>query len=102
MRFGSWRPPSAGRSNAFYFAFGGDDFNVIVDLPDNVAAAAVATAVAATGAVNVKTTVLLTAEEVDAASKVDVCIGRPGAEIPAPRRWLARRAQRVGRGVPQC
>jgi hypothetical protein len=50
---------------------------VVVDLPDNVAAA-VATAVAATGAVSIKTTVLLTPEEVDAAAKVDVSYRPPG------------------------
>ncbi len=51
---------------------------MVVDLPDNVAAAAVATAVAATGAVSITTTVLLTPEEVDAAAKVDVSYRPPG------------------------
>jgi uncharacterized protein with GYD domain len=68
-----------GSLESFYFAFGGDDYYVVVDLPDNVAAAAVATAVAATDSVSIKTTVLLTPEEVDAASKVDVSYRPPGA-----------------------
>ncbi len=68
-----------GSVESFYFAFGGDDYYVVVDLPDNVAAAAVVTAVAATGAASVKTTILLTPEEVDAASKVEVSYRPPGA-----------------------
>lgn len=68
-----------GSIESFYFAFGGDDFFAVVDLPDNTRAAAVATAVAASGAVNLKTEVLLTPEEVDAAAKVDVTYRKPGS-----------------------
>ena len=67
-----------GSIESFYFAFGGDDFYVVVDLPDNTRAAAVATAVAASGAVNLTTAVLLSPEEVDAAAKVDVTYRAPG------------------------
>lgn len=67
-----------GSLESFYFAFGGDDFFVVVDLPDNTRAAAVATAVAATGAANPTTVVLLTPEEIDAAAKVDVTYRAPG------------------------
>ena len=67
-----------GSVESVYFAFGGDDYYVVVDLPDNVTAAAVATAVAASGAVRVSTTVLLTPEEMDAATKVDVSYRAPG------------------------
>jgi uncharacterized protein with GYD domain len=69
---------AGGTIESFYFAFGDDDFFAVVDLPDNVAAAGVATAVAATGAVNIKTTVLLTPDEVDAASKVEAAYRAPG------------------------
>jgi uncharacterized protein with GYD domain len=70
---------SAGGSlDAFYFAFGDDDFYAIVDMPDNTRAAAVATAVAAAGAVSLKTVVLLSPEEVDAAAKVNVTYRAPG------------------------
>jgi uncharacterized protein with GYD domain len=68
-----------GSLEAMYFAFGGDDFFVIVDAPDNIRAAAAATAVAATGAVSLNTVVLLTPEEMDAASKVEVDYRPPGS-----------------------
>jgi uncharacterized protein with GYD domain len=68
-----------GRLESFYFAFGKDDFYIIVDLPSNAAAAAAAMAVAATGAASVQTVVLLTAEEIDMAAKVSVEYRRPGA-----------------------
>ena len=58
-----------GKLEGFYFAFGDTDVFVIVDLPDNAAAAAVALTVSASGAVVAKTTVLLTPEELDIAVK---------------------------------
>jgi len=67
-----------GTIEAFYFAFGDDDVYVIADLPDNTNAAAVALAVGSSGAVNIKTTVLLTPEEVDRASKISVAYRPPG------------------------
>jgi len=67
-----------GSIEAFYFAFGDTDVYVIADLPDNTNAAAVALAVGSSGAVNIKTTVLLTPEEVDRASKISVAYRPPG------------------------
>jgi len=67
-----------GSVESFYFAFGGDDFFVIVDLPSNEAAAAVAMTVAAAGAASPRTTVLLTPEEVDAAQKLSPKYRKPG------------------------
>lgn len=67
-----------GSLESFYFAFGGDDFYVVVDLPDNTRAAAVATAIAASGAVSLTTVVLLSPEDIDAAAKVDVAYRAPG------------------------
>lgn len=58
-----------GSVEAFYYAFGEHDVIGIVDLPDNVAAAALATTLASSGVGSVKTTVLLTAEDVDEAGK---------------------------------
>ncbi|HEX3318896.1 MAG TPA: GYD domain-containing protein [Solirubrobacteraceae bacterium] len=58
-----------GELEAFYFAFGDYDALVLVDLPDNEAAAAVALSVDAAGGATTKTTVLLTPEEVDDAAK---------------------------------
>ena len=68
-----------GTLESFYFAFGERDAYVIVDLPDNESAAAVALTVNASGAVNVKTTVLLTPEEVDAAAQRSVDYRPPSA-----------------------
>jgi len=58
-----------GTMEAFYYAFGATDLFVIADLPDHASMAAIALTVAATGTVTVKTTVLLTPEEIDAAGK---------------------------------
>ena len=52
---------------------------MVVDLPDNQSATAVALTVNATGAVTLKTTVLLTAEDVDAAAKQSVDYRPPGS-----------------------
>jgi hypothetical protein len=49
-----------------------------VDLPGNEAAAAVAMTVAASGAATPRTTVLLTPEEVDAATKLSPTYRAPG------------------------
>lgn len=67
-----------GRLEAVYFAFGKDDFIIIGDMPDNVSASAVGLNAAASGAVaNIRTTVLLTAEEVDQAAKKSVVYRPP-------------------------
>jgi uncharacterized protein with GYD domain len=61
-----------------YFTFGSDDYVFICDLPDNMTMAALTMAAAATGMVKPKTTVLLTPEEVDAATKKVVSYRAPG------------------------
>ena len=58
-----------GKLESFHFAFGERDAYVIAALPDNESAAAVALTVNGSGGANVKTTVLLTPEEVDAAAQ---------------------------------
>ncbi len=63
---------AGGTLEGFYYAFGETDVFAIADLADNVAAAMVATTIGASGVGSVKTTVLLTPEEVDAASKGSV------------------------------
>jgi uncharacterized protein with GYD domain len=57
-----------GSVDTFDFAFGAVDVYTVVELPDNVTAAAIALAVGASGLVSVTTTVLLTPEEIDAAA----------------------------------
>ena len=69
---------SGGTLEAFYYAYGGDDFFIIVDLPDSVTTTAISLAVHTTGAVTFKTIVLITPEEVDAAVKKSVSYRPPG------------------------
>jgi uncharacterized protein with GYD domain len=54
-----------GKLETFYYAFGETDLYAIADMPDNVDVAAFALTVAASGAVTLKTTVLMTPEEID-------------------------------------
>jgi uncharacterized protein with GYD domain len=61
-----------GKLDSFYFAFGGTDVLTVADLPDNQAAAALALAVTAGGGAKVRTIVLLTPEEIDAATQKKV------------------------------
>ncbi len=68
-----------GAVESFYFAFGKNDAIVIVDLPDNVSAAAVSIAVSASGACAFVTTPLLTVEDIDRACKKSVGYKAPGA-----------------------
>ena len=68
-----------GQLECFYFGFGDDDAYVIADLPDNESAAAVALTVNAAGGATVRTTVLLTPEEIDAAAQRSVDYRPPGA-----------------------
>lgn len=68
-----------GQLESFHFAFGDDDAIVIADLPDNEAATAVALTVNGAGGATVKTTVLLTPEQVDEAAKRSVDYRPPGS-----------------------
>ena len=68
-----------GQLESFYFAFGDRDAYVVVDLPDHESAAAVALTVNAGGGATVRTVVLLTPDEVDAAAKRSVEYRPPGA-----------------------
>ena len=67
-----------GTLEAYYFAFGSDDFYLIADLPSNEAAAAGSLSAAATGAIATRTVVLMTPEEVDAATKLTATYRPPG------------------------
>ncbi len=68
-----------GKLESFNFAFGDVDAYVIVDLPDNVSAAAMALAVGQSGMSSAKTVVLLTPEEMDAATKKTIAYRPPGS-----------------------
>jgi uncharacterized protein with GYD domain len=67
-----------GRLESFYFAFGDDDVLAITDVPDDEAAAAVAMAINSSGAVSVRTTKLLTPDQVDEALRRSVDYQPPG------------------------
>ena len=64
---------------SFDFAFGDTDVFVICEMPDQITAAAVATAVAASGAASIETVVLLSAEELDQAIAKNAPYRAPGA-----------------------
>jgi uncharacterized protein with GYD domain len=68
-----------GKLDTFHFAFGGTDVFTIADLPDNEAAAALALAVGAGGGATVRTVVLLSTDEIDAASQKAVKYSPPGS-----------------------
>jgi uncharacterized protein with GYD domain len=68
-----------GTMEAGYWAFGDDDFVGIFDLPGNAEAAALSLTVSASGAVGTKTTVLMTAADVDEAVKLHPSYRPPGA-----------------------
>lgn len=69
---------AGGRLEAFYFAFGDQDVVAIVDAPDNTTIAAASMAISASGAVQAKTIVLLTPEEIDQAAKKNTTYTPPG------------------------
>lgn len=67
-----------GSLEAFYFAFGDNDFYIIVDLPDNVRTAAVSLAGNVSGTFSIETVGLLTPEELDQAVRQQVDFRPPG------------------------
>jgi uncharacterized protein with GYD domain len=68
-----------GTIEAMYFAYGDDDVLLIVDVPNAVGGLALSLAANASGTVRVKTTPLITVEEVDAACKTSVAYRGAGA-----------------------
>jgi len=67
-----------GTVEAFYYTFGDDDAIVIVDLPSNITAAALTFKVSGAGGVRVRTTPLLTVEDVDKALDIKTPYRAPG------------------------
>jgi uncharacterized protein with GYD domain len=67
-----------GRLESMYFAFGDTDAYVIADMPDHASVAAITLTLAANGAINARTTVLLTAEEMDQATRKSPAYRPPG------------------------
>jgi uncharacterized protein with GYD domain len=67
-----------GKIESFYYAFGEHDVYVIAELPDDVTAAAVGLRINSSDLVSISTTVLLTPEDIDTASKKSVNYRAPG------------------------
>ena len=67
-----------GKLDAIYYTFGDKDVVIILDLPDNVTAAGFAINAASSGLVRLKTTPLLTVEDVDNAVGKNVQYRAPG------------------------
>jgi uncharacterized protein with GYD domain len=67
-----------GKLEAYYFAYGDNDFYFIADQPDNVNVIGGILLANASGAVKLKTTVLITPEEVDQAVKKTMDWRPPG------------------------
>jgi uncharacterized protein with GYD domain len=70
---------AGGKLHAFYYAFGEYDLFCIGEFPDHATAAAVSLAVNAAGTATLRTTLLLSPEEMDAAAKKTVSYRPPGA-----------------------
>ena len=69
---------AGGKLHAFYFAFGESDIYGIAEFPDAATATAVSLAVNSSGAVTLRSTQLVTPEEMDAASKKTIGYRPPG------------------------
>jgi uncharacterized protein with GYD domain len=67
-----------GKVEAFYYTLGDEDVIMIVDMPNNIKVAAFGMTTSGTGMVRVKTTPLLTVEEVDQAIEVKTQYRAPG------------------------
>ena len=67
-----------GRLEAFFYGFGDTDLFIIAELPDHVAAASASLIVVASGAGSWRTTVLLTADEMDGVLRTSAAYRPPG------------------------
>jgi uncharacterized protein with GYD domain len=70
---------AGGKLHAFYFALGEADVFAIAEFPDTATAVAVSATVNATGLVHLSSTLLVTPEELDAATKKTVAYQPPGS-----------------------
>ena len=70
---------AGGKLHAFYFAIGESDAYAISEFPDVATAVAMSLAVNGSGAVHLKSTLLLSPEEFDEATKKSIGYRPPGA-----------------------
>jgi uncharacterized protein with GYD domain len=68
-----------GKMECFYFAFGDADVYVVAELPSDEAAAALALSINRSGSTKIRTVVLLTPEQIDAAANIQPEYRPPGA-----------------------
>ena len=68
-----------GTLESLYWAFGADDAYIVADLPSHAAAAAVSLKISGSGAAGLRTTPIITAEDLDAASKLSPDYRPPGS-----------------------
>ena len=68
-----------GKLESIYWGFGKDDFFATADLPSQAAATAVSLKIGSSGSSRVRTIPLMTAEDIDAASKLAPAFRPPGA-----------------------
>jgi uncharacterized protein with GYD domain len=68
-----------GKVESFHFAFGDADAYLICDLPSDEAAAALALSINQSGSTKIRTTVLLTPEQLDAAANMAPQYRPPGS-----------------------
>jgi uncharacterized protein with GYD domain len=68
-----------GRLETFYYAFGEWDVVAILEAPDTATATALSMAINASGGVKLRTTPLITPEEIDQATKKSISYRAPGA-----------------------
>ncbi len=68
-----------GKLEMFYYAFGEWDVIAIIEAPDTATVTALSMAVNASGGVKLRTTPLITPEEVDHATKKSISYRAPGA-----------------------
>jgi uncharacterized protein with GYD domain len=67
-----------GKLEALYYAFGDVDAYAIADMPDSISATALSLALNQSGVLTAKTVVLITPEDMDAASRKSVNYRPPG------------------------
>ena len=68
-----------GTLESLYWAFGADDAYIVADLPSHAAAAAASLKISGSGAAGMRTTPIITAEDLDAAAKLSPTYRPPGA-----------------------
>ncbi|MDR3556096.1 MAG: GYD domain-containing protein [Syntrophobacteraceae bacterium] len=81
-----------------YYAFGENDIIVIADVPDNVTLSSLALTVWSSGLVTGRTTVLLTAEEMDEAARKSPAYRGPGQSESGSRKTMSFRGLKGGGG----